>query len=257
MSPALAFDPRWTAWLDALERRHLADLTFPEVSRALRALSSCYVERRARLGRGAALESAGKRAAFALFYAPLHALVTQAVVEALDAGLPDGCTIVDLGCGTGAAGAAWAIASGPRTALFGVDRNAWAVTEARWSWQVLGVRGRAVRADLTRARLPRETGAALAAYAVNELAPEARTAIRDRLLDLARRGSAVLIIEPIAGGAAPWWRDWTEHFAPLAARADAWRFDVPLPSIVSRLDRAAGLDHRQLTARSLFVAHRR
>ena len=33
-------------WLHALDERHLADLTFPEVSRALRALSSAYVERR-------------------------------------------------------------------------------------------------------------------------------------------------------------------------------------------------------------------
>jgi hypothetical protein len=30
-------------WLEALEARHLSDLTFPEVSRALRALSSAYV----------------------------------------------------------------------------------------------------------------------------------------------------------------------------------------------------------------------
>ena len=42
-------------WLRALEERHLADLTFPEVSRALRALSSAYVERRGRLKEGAAL----------------------------------------------------------------------------------------------------------------------------------------------------------------------------------------------------------
>ena len=35
-------------WLAALEKRHLSDLTFAEVSRALRALSSTYVERRSR-----------------------------------------------------------------------------------------------------------------------------------------------------------------------------------------------------------------
>ncbi|MBA3888795.1 MAG: hypothetical protein H0X67_24180, partial [Acidobacteria bacterium] len=59
------------AWLEALEGRHLSDLTPAEVARALRALSSCYVERRSKLARGGALDSAGKRAAFALFYAPL------------------------------------------------------------------------------------------------------------------------------------------------------------------------------------------
>jgi hypothetical protein len=60
------------AWLGALEQRHLADLTMSEVARALRALSSCYVERRAKLAEGGALSSKGKRAAFALFYGPQH-----------------------------------------------------------------------------------------------------------------------------------------------------------------------------------------
>ncbi|MFN7982711.1 MAG: hypothetical protein U0Q11_12700 [Vicinamibacterales bacterium] len=59
------------AWLSALETRQMADLTFQEVSRSLRALSSTYVERRATLAKGGAMSGAGKRAAFALFYAPL------------------------------------------------------------------------------------------------------------------------------------------------------------------------------------------
>jgi hypothetical protein len=37
-------------------------------------------------------------------------------------------------------------------------------------------------------------------------------------------------------------------------RADEWRFRVPLPDVVARLDRAAGLDHRELTCRSLWIA---
>jgi len=52
-------DP-FPGWFAALERRHLADLTFQEVRRSLQALSSLYVERRGRLGSGAALE-AGRR----------------------------------------------------------------------------------------------------------------------------------------------------------------------------------------------------
>ena len=41
-------------WLAAASERYLADLTMPELTRALRALSSCYVERRsqARIGAG-------------------------------------------------------------------------------------------------------------------------------------------------------------------------------------------------------------
>jgi hypothetical protein len=61
-------DARVMGWLQGLEERHLATLTPSEVARALRALSSCYVERRAKLAAGGALESAGKRAAFAQFY---------------------------------------------------------------------------------------------------------------------------------------------------------------------------------------------
>src|SRR5829696_8307730 len=101
------------AWLAALEERHLANFTPAEVGRALRALSSCYVERRSRLAAGAALEGAGKRAAFALFYAPLHFQVTLHVIGRL-VGAADVDAIVDLGCGTGAAGAAWAAATAAR-----------------------------------------------------------------------------------------------------------------------------------------------
>src|SRR4051812_9651002 len=95
-------------WLAALEARHLANLRVPEVTRALRALSSAYVERRHKVAAGATLDSAGKRAAFALFYAPLHFIATQLVVRALEAGDPAPASILDIGCGTGAAGAAWA-----------------------------------------------------------------------------------------------------------------------------------------------------
>ena len=66
---------RFPDWIAALEARHLANLRVPEVTRALRALSSAYVERRRRPASSGgarpnvlgALDSAGKRAAFALF----------------------------------------------------------------------------------------------------------------------------------------------------------------------------------------------
>ena len=69
-------DETFTHWLEALDERHLANLTQSEATRALRALSSCYVERGQKLASGGPLDSAGKRAAFALFYSPLHFLVT-------------------------------------------------------------------------------------------------------------------------------------------------------------------------------------
>src|SRR5438093_6711169 len=94
-------------WVAALEARHLADLTFAQVSGALRALSSAYVERRAKLADGAALSGAGKRAAFALFYAPLHYLSIAHIVRHLPGATDPIPTLVDLGCGTGASGVAW------------------------------------------------------------------------------------------------------------------------------------------------------
>src|SRR4051812_26424036 len=130
------------SWLAALEERHLANLTRPELTRALRALSSCYVERRDRLAQGAALEGAGKRAAFALFYGPLHFLTITQIVHALGAHDRMLREIVDLGCGTGAAGAAWALGHKHRPSIAGIDRSAWAVQEANWTYRHFALRGR-------------------------------------------------------------------------------------------------------------------
>src|SRR6187200_447989 len=93
-SPASPFD----AWLAALDERHLAEFRPAEVGRALRALSSCYVERRSRLAEGGALETAGKRAAFALFYAPLHFLTAARIAGGLTPRRPVR-EVLDLGCG--------------------------------------------------------------------------------------------------------------------------------------------------------------
>ena len=144
-------------------RRHLANLTRPELTRALRALSSCYVERRDKLTSGAALEGAGKRAAFALFYGPLHFLTVTAVVRALLANEIPIDTILDLGCGTGVGGAAWAMACATRPAIAGIDRNGWAVQEANWTYKAFGLRGHAKTGDVIRnypASGPEDGGAA-------------------------------------------------------------------------------------------------
>src|SRR6478609_5395829 len=93
----------FTEWMSFLETRHLADLTFQEVSRSLRSLSSTYVERRRRLHEGAALSGAGKRAAFALFYGPLHFLLIRHILEHARKEGVTRVPVVDLGCGTGAA----------------------------------------------------------------------------------------------------------------------------------------------------------
>ncbi len=168
------------AWLEALERRHLADFTMSEVARALRALSSCYVERRSKLASGAALSSAGKRSAFALFYGPLHFLVTREIVTALPISHGSITDVIDLGCGTGAAGAGLAVASRVGS-IRGFDRHPWAVSEASWTYRQFGLRHRVVQANITAhgfsgiSSEARPGTVILAAYAVNELAPEARS----------------------------------------------------------------------------------
>jgi hypothetical protein len=243
-------------WLPALEKRHLARLTFTEVRRALQALSSLYVERRGRLGTGAAFDGAGKRAAFALFYGPLHFVAVREVVVALGAHHPSPARILDLGCGTGAAGAAWAAAAGGTPFFEGIDRSPWALEEARFTLAALRCAGTTVRGRLEEARLPGRGGAVVAAYTVNQMDDEGRGRLLPRLLEGARAGASVLIVEPIARRSAPWWDAWAAAFAEASGRADQWRFRVRLPEIVERLDRATGLDHRDLTCRSLWIQGR-
>ncbi len=241
------------AWLSALETRHLADLTFPEVSRSLRALSATYVERRDRLREGAALSGAGKRAAFALFYGPLHYLLISQVVPRLPGATAGAAQLVDLGCGTGAAGAAWAGACAKRPQIVGIDRHPWALSEAARTYRELGFRARTTRADAAKAPLPKSPALILAAFTVNELSDDARDTLLRRFLERAAHGDRVLVVEPLAGFVARWWNRWTQAFADAGGRADEWRCRVELPPIVAKLDRAAGLDHRELTGRSLFL----
>lgn len=240
-------NPAFEHWLAALDERHLANLTQSEVTRALRALSSCYVERRQKLESGGPLDSAGKRAAFALFYAPLHFIVTREVVRALSAA-GGAERIVDLGCGTGSAGAAFALEASAR--VDGVDRNAWAVSEANWTYSTMGIAGRAAVGTIQRTRISGTPGTTiLAAYAVNELPDADRDALLPRLVDATRRGASILVIEPIARRMNRWWPAWRDT---LTAREDEWRFRVVLPVRQRTLAKAAGLDPQELTARSLY-----
>ncbi len=244
-------------WVAALEKRHLADLRLPELTRALRALSSAYVERRHTVGRGGPLDSAGKRAAFALFYAPLHFLTATSVIHALDGAMaPAPSSVLDIGCGTGAAGAAWAVACGGAPALTGIDRHPWAVDEARWTYRMMELKGSARLGDV--GRLPRlECGrAVLAAYVLNELPPDKRKHVLEQLFAAGAQGVRVLILEPIARAIAPWWDDAASQAAQHGGRGDEWRFRASLPPLLQTLDKAAGLDHRELTVRSIWLPGR-
>ena len=253
-------------WLTALERRHLSNLKFAELSRALRALSATYVERRDRLREGAALSGAGKRAAFALFYGPLHYLLIREIVRAIpgaairpeSAGLhSEGSDLsrppllIDLGCGTGSAGAAWAEACAPHPQVIGVDRHPWALAEAADTYREFGLHARTRRGDAATFEFPKSRAMILAAFLVNELNDDERDTLLQRLLGRVEAGDHVLVVEPLARSVARWWGSWARAFGSFGGRADEWRFRVDLPAIVAKLDRAAGLDHRELTGRSL------
>src|ERR1051326_7922794 len=110
-------------WCEALDERHLKNLTFSEVRHGVQALSSLYISRRERSKRESALDGAGKRAAFAMYFGPLHFLLIREIVRTLRISIPSGLNLVDLGCGTGSAGAAWALESDSSPKVLAVDRN--------------------------------------------------------------------------------------------------------------------------------------
>jgi SAM-dependent methyltransferase len=239
-------------WYTALQRRYTASLTFQEVRRAVQALSAIYVEERERISRGAAFSRAGKRAAFATFFAPLHFLLVQHIVRALGANHPPPATILDFGCGLGSAGAAWALDCDPRPRLIAIDRSSWAVQETRWTYETLGLIGGARTGDARDLKIPAGT-ALIAAFTVNELQAETRTRLLRVLLRSAGHGSPVLVIEPIARRLTDWWDEWGRAFAACGGREERWRFRIELPEQLALMDRAAALDHRELTGRSLWL----
>ena len=144
-------------------------------------------------------------------------------------------------------------------ALLGIDSHPWALAEARWNWGRLGLKGEARRSDLVteaerlasrRAASVADTGL-IAGWSVNELDDGKRRRLLVALVTLAKAGAAVLVIEPIARSAVPWWDEWAAAFTLIGGRADEWKFDAGLPPILAALDDAAGFRRRELAVRSL------
>ncbi len=247
---------QFAVFLKSLEERHLADLRFSDVTRALRALSSAYVERReTALVEHKALDGAGKRAAFALYYGPIHFLLVQHILRELNI-TPAPGVVVDLGCGTGVGGAAVATAATPPLGVLGIDTHPWTLDEARFTYQAFGLRSDVRRGHAARTRFPAETSLVVAAFVVNELNGQDRNELLRQIqiprLKAGAVGSlpGILIIEPISTRISPWWPEWVEA---LGGRADEWKFRIEAPPIVKKLAKAAGLRPEVLTARSLLV----
>jgi len=164
--------------------------------------------------------------------------------------------VLDLGCGTGAAGAALALrlAEGEDAPppVTGVDVSGWALADARRTWRTFGLRGRARRAALPQGTgRPGGAGLALAAWSLNELDASARDAVLDWVRRHLAAAGSLLVVEPLAGRSAPWWASWESALLPLSCVSGELRVDVQLPPWIARLDRSSGLDHTRLGARWL------
>jgi hypothetical protein len=239
-------------WLDALHARHVAPYRPKDFTHALQALSVRYVERRKELPARSPLDSAGKRAAFAAFYAPLHFLTIQEVLNQV-AGTSAPQRIADLGCGTGVCGAAWALRQD--SVVAGVDDHQWAVDEARWNLKTLGIDGRVTRGDLAAVvKGSLAVDAVVLGWAVNELTADARNEILPKLVKFATERGPVLIVEPLSRAASPWWREWVAAFAPAQVRDDEWKFQVEQPAMLKELSHRAGFRRDVLGARSLWAS---
>ena len=253
--PRERLDP-FEAWFDPLRRRHLSHLSFGEIRRALASLSYLYVERRESLATGAALEGEGKRAAFALFYGPIHFLIVRQIVRGLELHRPAPRRILDFGCGTGVAGSAWALECRPSPRVEGVDRSGWAVGEARWTYDRFGLMGNARRGLIESSATAKPGDAVLAAYTVNELREGQRHRLLSRLLRSARAGASLLIVEPIARRGFSWWQEWSDTFHSIGGEEDEWRLAAHLPDTLQLLSKASGMDHREIKAKSLWLDRR-
>jgi hypothetical protein len=266
-APNRSVDTGIDRWIGALIERHTRELTRQELLRAIRALSTRYVERRHAGWRGGTLDSAGKRAAFAGFFAPLHLLITAAVLDRLGRAERGVDELLDLGCGTGVASAAWALSlTDAPPSVVGVDLNPWVLGEARWNWRALGVHGRVRRGDLVAAAEAlsqttpphlrnRRLGVVLG-WSVNELTHSDRRRLLDallRLLSRARQRVSLLIVEPIARTVSPWWDDWTAALAAIGATDFEIEECRRLPAPLAALDQEAGFDRTSLKARALWL----
>ncbi len=245
-------ETRFQAWVSAAAARE--PLSFTEVRKGVRALSARYVERRAAGGVAAgALGGRGLRAAFASFYAPLHFLTAWGAAASLPAPLLAGTArVVDLGAGSGAVGAALALAAGGAEVL-ALDRSGWALLEARHTFAAFGLRGRTRRAELP-AGVPRLGAGDLVAagWLLNECSAAVRARLATLLAGSLGAGARVVVLEPLARGVAPWWDDFATAMANAGAASVLLKWSIERPDWIARLDAAAGLDHRELGARVLF-----
>ena len=226
------------------------------MTRALRALSSAYVERReSALADHRALDGAGKRAAFALYYGPIHFELIRAIAAASSDARPRRPAWSSIWAAAPASPARRLPRSTtPHSRVIGIDTHPWTLDEARFTYRALGLNAEVRRGFAGRTRIPDDATFVVGAFVVNELKPAEREDLLRELKAAVARGTAVLIVEPISLRISPWWEEWAAAFLQMGGRADEWKIRIDLPPIVKRLAKASSLRPDALTARSLFAA---
>jgi len=241
------------AWLSARTAKAESELSFREIRKGVQAVQADYLGRLKGTRGARVMEGRGKRAAFATFYAAIHHLTVYGWLQSEPLGvLPRFRTLHDLGCGTGAVGAAVARCLDPRPELQGVDKNPWAVSEARDCYRHFGLSGGARRGTLP-GGLPRigEGDLIVAGWSVNELDEGSREALLGQLKRVLGRGAGLLLVEPISEKICPWWSSWVRSLKGSGATDHRVKFSCDRPEWILRMDRAAKMDHSILSARVL------
>ncbi len=244
-----AFD----AWVESAAARFGASLEFREIRKGVQALSSLYVQRREGADLSArAIEGQGTRAALVTYYAPLHFLAAwHALAELGPERLGSVSRVWDLGCGSGATGAAVALAVGADEVI-GVDRSGFALGEARRTYAAFGLLGRTRRGRIPAAApTPKPSELWVLGWAVNELEESNRRALFQTLTGALEAGVALVLLEPLAGSAVPWWRPWALALDDRGVWEGTLKRSLARPEWIARLDKASGLDHRVIGARIL------
>ena len=138
--------------------------------------------------------------------------------------------------------------------LTGLDRHPWAMDEARWTYRMVGLKGTARRRCRPSAA-PRAWRRRDRCLCAQRITPDLRTRVQEQLLAAADRGARVLILEPSREPSPLVGR---RRLAGVEGRGTGGRMAIRarLPPLLQTLDKAAGLDHRELTVRSIWLPGR-
>lgn len=239
-------------WLSNRTAAAEAELSFRQIRQGVQAVQKDYLSRmRGQALPNKPLEGRAKRAAFATFYAAIHFRTVQSWVEEHPLQPRNGLNrIIDLGCGTGAVGSAVALSIEPHPSVLGLDRSPWAVAEARETYRSFGLQGSAQRATLP-GGLPRGSRGELmvAGWSINELDDAARDRLKTAIENGLERGAGLLIFEPISERISPWWSSWQSSLSRWGTEEHRFKCHWERPEWVARMDKAARMDHRILSAR--------